>query len=104
MLIFDNMETYSDSEDISNICSVLSNKKRVRLLKSLYDVNGRRLREIHEQTSEVTGLSHRETTHAYLEKLADASLIQKRRDESGDVQYQSKDKQLIIELVLASKL
>lgn len=97
------MEAYSDSEDISNICSVLSNKKRVRLLQSLYEIDEEKLKQIHEQTSKTTGLSHRETTHAYLEKLADASLIEKRRDESGDVQYQTKDKQLVIKLVLASE-
>ncbi|MCX2819738.1 BlaI/MecI/CopY family transcriptional regulator [Haladaptatus sp. F3-133] len=70
----------TEGEEIVTLCSALSNEKRVRLLQYIHEVGQVTLREVHENFSNEIGLSHRETTHKYLEKLVDSDILKKERD------------------------
>lgn len=88
---------YSECERIVEVCSALSNNKRLCLLQELISMNSGTLREIHDRTSSKTGLSHRETTHKYLEQLVEASLINKGLRDSGDIEYYVEDEEVLIQ-------
>ncbi|QDX39609.1 hypothetical protein [Salarchaeum sp. JOR-1] len=83
------MEVASDDDAIVTVCSALGNEKRLRLLNALRETAGGTLRDVHAETSDVTGLSHRESTHTYLEELVDAALVEKTRNDSGGVVYET---------------
>lgn len=51
-------------------------------------MGGGTLREVHDQTTETTGISHRETTHTYLQRLTDAGLVEKSECDSEGIYYQ----------------
>jgi len=80
----------SEAEEITEVCSVLSNKKRVQLLRYVNEREPTTLKEVHEEFSTQVGLSHRETTYKYLEDLVDASLLSKEKiTETDKVKYSS---------------
>lgn len=95
------MTVYSDYDSIKEVCSVLSNETRLRLLTELHKMGGGTLREIHEKTTSVTGLTHRETTYKYLEQFVDVSLLEKGVNEDDDVEYQPTDTEVVLRLIHA---
>lgn len=83
------MTVYAEPDCVVSVCAALANESRLHLLRELVDADGGSLREVHERTSDATGLSHRETTHTYLEELVDASLVEKRTNGEGRVHYEA---------------
>jgi Fe2+ or Zn2+ uptake regulation protein len=87
----------SEAEEITEVCSVLSNEKRVQLLRYVNEREPITLKEVHEGFSTEIGLSHRETTYKYLEDLVDASLLSKETITEPDrVKYSSEVKDIHI--------
>ncbi|MFB6270674.1 MAG: hypothetical protein ABEH83_12060 [Halobacterium sp.] len=87
----------SGRDDVAGVCGALANENRVLLLAALVEMDGGTLREIHERTADRTGLSHRETTHEYLETLVDASLVDKTQRD-GDVRYDAVDDEVLLDV------
>ena len=74
----------SETEEIVAVCSVLSNRKKTMLLKYIHETGKVTVREVYEDFSAEIGLSHRETTHKYLEDLVDAGILKKEKSADGE--------------------
>lgn len=74
-------KSFTLNDKAAEIFGCLSNKKRLRLFKEVVRESGT-LRDIHERIADQIGISHRETTHTYLEQLCDADLIKKEKSNS----------------------
>lgn len=72
-------------DEITKICSALSNKKRLIILYEFITKGDLSLNELHENTSRKTGFDHRETTFNYLKKLIEAGIIGRKSDKEGVV-------------------
>jgi predicted transcriptional regulator len=70
-----------DDKKATKVFSCLANEKRLKLLKAVIKEGGS-LRQIHNRVGNEVGLSHRETTHTYLEQLHKAGLINKKGSEN----------------------
>lgn len=92
------MTLYTDITQISEIASSLSNKNRLYILEKVIEINGGTLIEIHEKTCGETGLSHRETTHTYLEELVKVSLLSKNTNTHDEVIYSSECERVCFDL------